>query len=189
MLTWARATATVILVAASLAGLAGCAGSSSSDATDRLTDPASSSSPTPTQSTPVDPSGDPSDTAEGCPYLTNDQVSAAVGMPTSETAGSVHACFFDPVGGVGPTVMVSRVDVQIAPVDYAAQTKALCLGEVTDLDLGDESFACVMGLGPQGQLYVGKVLITVNVEDAVDDDTGISMAAAMLREVTVPPTT
>ena len=65
--------------------------------------------------------------------------------------------------------MLSRVDVQIDPADYAAQTKALCQGEVTDVDAGDEAFACVMGLGPQGQVYDGKVLVTVAVNDAADD--------------------
>ena len=123
---------------------------------------------------------------EGCPYLTAEQVTAALGSPTHETAGTINACFFDPEGGEGPSVLLSRVDVQIDPADYAHQSRQLCEGEVTDVDAGDVAFACVMGLGPQGQLYAGRVLVTVAVNDAADDATGIAVAAALLPEVTIP---
>ena len=83
-------------------------------------------------------------------------------------------------------MLLSRVDVQIDPADYAHQSRQLCKGEVTDVDAGDVAFACVMGLGPQGQLYAGRVLVTVAVNDAVDDATGIAVAAALLPEVTIP---
>ena len=83
-------------------------------------------------------------------------------------------------------MLLSRVDVQIDPADYARQSRQLCQGEVTDVDAGDVAFACVMGLGPQGQLYAGQVLVTVAVNDAVDDAAGIAAAAALLPEVTVP---
>ena len=72
-------------------------------------------------------------------------------------------------------MLLSRVDVQIDPADYAHQSRQLCEGEVTDVDAGDVAFACVMGLGPQGQLYAGRVLVTVSVNDAVDDATGIAL--------------
>ena len=141
-------------------------------------EPTASSSGTPSPSEPIE---------EGCPYLTAEQVSAALGTPTTETAGTVHACFFDPESADGPSVMLSRVDVQIDPADYAAQSKALCQGDLTDVDAGDEAFACVMGLGPQGQVYDGSVLVTVAVNDAADDATGIAAAAALLPELTIPP--
>jgi hypothetical protein len=83
--------------------------------------------------------------------------------------------------------MLSRVDVQIDPTDYAIQTRALCKGDITDVDAGDQAFACVMALGPQGQLYEGRVLITVNVNGAADDAAGIEAAADLIREVTIPP--
>ncbi len=190
--TWGRlgAAAAALLLASALSG---CGDSESSGATDDPSNPPTSatSSPTPSETTgstePTEPTEPPD--AEVCPYLTAEQVSAAVGTPMGETAGSLHACFFDPEGSdrQGPTVMLSRVDVQIDPADYAAQTKALCQGEVTDVDLGDEAFACVMGLGPQGQLYAGQVLITVNVGGAADGATGIAMAAALLADVEIPP--
>jgi hypothetical protein len=180
MRTWARAAATAISLAALLSG---CADSQSSEANGDPTGPSTPSSSSPT---PSDPS-ETSSAEEDCPYLTVAQVTAALGIPVSQTAGSTHACFFDPAGGTGPSVMLSRINVQIDPADYAAQTKALCQGEVTDVDLGDEAFACVMGLGPQGQLYVGKALVTVNVNGAADDATGISMAEALLHDVTIPP--
>ena len=190
--TWAAAGVRaqglmVVLMVALMLGLAGCGGSSSSEAEDTPTGPTGpTTSPSGGSTTPT-PSDAPSPTEEeGCPYLTAPQVTAALGTPTRETAGSMHACFFDPEMGVGPSVMLSRVNVQIDPAEYAAQTKALCEGEVTDLELGDEAFACVMGLGPQGQLYSGRVLVTVNVHGAVDDAAGIATAAKLLRDVTIP---
>ena len=175
---------TVMTVLTSGLALAACGGDGSSGTGGTATDPPTSSTTT-SGSASTDPS--PTGTAaEGCPYLTQDEVSAAVGAQTHETAGTLHACFFDPVDG-GPSVMLSRVDVQIDPTDYATQTRALCEGDITDVDAGDEAFACVMGLGPQGQVYAGRVLVTVNVNGAVDDATGITMAAALLHDVTIPP--
>jgi hypothetical protein len=168
-------------------GLAGC-GSDSSAAVDRSGPAASSSSTTsvPIEETSPTPSDEPPSGDEGCPYLTADVVTADLGSPTHETAGSANACFFDPDSGDGPSVLVSRVDIQIDPAEYARQSKVLCQGDVTEVDAGDEAFACVLGLGPQGQLYVGRVLITVAVADAADDATGVAAAAALLPEVTVP---
>jgi hypothetical protein len=122
-----------------------------------------------------------------CPYITEEQVSAAVGAETVESAGTLHACFFDPASGHGPSVMLSRIDVQIDPVDYARQSRALCTSDVTDVDVGTEAFACVSGMGPQGQLYAGRVLVAVNINDAADDDAGVRAAATLLRDVTIPP--
>ncbi len=178
---------TAVIVAVALVTLAGCGDETSSGADSGATDPASSGSPGSSSSAgsadPTEPAGDV------CPYLTAEQVSAVTGTPTSETAGSVHACFFDPDGGKGPSVMLSRVNIEIDPTDYAVQSRALCQGEVTDVDAGDEAFACVMGLGPQGQLYVDRVLISVNVNDATDDAVGIADAAQLLGEVTIPEST
>ena len=169
--TWAGAVAAVLTTTC----LASCADSTSSDATDQPSDRPTSSA---TEAPPTE--------EQGCPYLSAEQVTAALGTPTHETAGTLNACFFDPEGGEGPSVLLSRVDVQIDPADYAHQSRQLCEGEVTDVDAGDVAFACVMGLGPQGQLYSGRVLVTVSVNDAVDDATGIADAAALLPEVTVP---
>jgi hypothetical protein len=83
--------------------------------------------------------------------------------------------------------MLSRVDIQIDPAEYAVQSKALCQGDVTDVEAGDVAFACVMGLGPQGQLYDGPVLIAVAVDDATDEAAGIAAIVALLPEITVPP--
>lgn len=170
--------AAVALVLAT--ALTGCGGSDESSV-DRP-EPGPTSSPTAPEST------DASEPAEeGCPYLTGEQVTAVLGTDTTETAGTVHACFFDPVSGEGPSVMLSRVDIQIDPAEYAVQSKALCQGDVTDVEAGDEAFACVMGLGPQGQLYDGPVLIAVAVDDAVDEVAGIAFIVKLLPEITVPP--
>jgi hypothetical protein len=185
--TWAAGAAAVVLVLT--VGLAGCGSDDSSAADEPGASPSSSndsSSETtaPTDATPPTPSDDPS---SGCPYLTATKVSAVLGTPTRETAGTINACFFDPEGGSGPAVLLSRVDVQIDPTDYARQSKQLCKGDVTEVDAGDVAFACVMGLAPQGQLYVGRVLVTVAVSDAIDDAAGVAAAAALLPEVTIPP--
>jgi hypothetical protein len=177
-----RRTLGGLVVAVTLLVLAGCGADTSSPATSGAggepTDPTAS---TGTQSASTEP------TEDGCPYLTAEQVTETLGSPTAETAGSVHACFFDPTSGDGPSVMLSRVDVQIDPTDYAAQSRVLCKGDVTDVAAGDESFACVMALGPQGQLYAGRVLVTVAVNDATDDAAGIADAVALLPKVTIPP--
>ena len=184
---WARINVTGAVAAVLLtSALAGCSGSASSGAIDQPTD-----SPTSATTSPSDQAttsqAPPTGEEEGCPYLTAEQVTAALGAPTKETAGTVNACFFDPEGGDGPSVLLSRVDVQIDPADYARQSKLLCEGDVTDVDAGDVAFACVMGLGPQGQLYLGRVLVNVAVNDAPDEATGIALAAALLPEVTIPP--
>jgi hypothetical protein len=179
--TWAAAVAVVLMAT----GLAGCGDSASSGATDPPSDPATSTATTSADPTPT--SEAPSPEEDGCPYLTAEQVTAALGSPTHETAGTLNACFFDPDGGEGPSVLLSRVDVQIDPADYAHQSRQLCEGEVTDVDAGDVAFACVMGLGPQGQLYTGRVLVNVAVNDAADDAAGIAAAVALLPEVTIPP--
>ncbi len=182
--TWSpiQVTATVAAVLVMATGLTGC-GESTSGATDQPTGGASSSA-----TTSPDPTSEaPPTEEEGCPYLTAEQVTAVLGSPTRETAGTLNACFFDPESGNGPSLLLSRVDVQIDPADYAHQSKQLCKGDVTDVDAGDVAFACVIGLGPQGQLYAGRVLVTVAVNDAADDATGIAAAAALLPEVTIPP--
>ncbi len=174
--TWVAGLAVVLVIGLVLAG---CGDATSSGPGVGTGEPTGSSSPT--SDTPPTGSADPT-----CPYISADQVSDAVGTETTATAGTLHACFFDPVGGTGPSVMLSRVDVQIDPVDYAHESRALCQGEVTDVEAGTDAFACVMGLGPQGQVYVGRVLITVNVDGTADDAAGIAAAAELLREVTVP---
>ncbi len=176
--------AAVALVLAT--ALTGCGGSDGSQADQ--SEPGATSSATGTPSpTATDSTDSPEPAEEGCPYLTAEQVTAVLGADTTETAGTVHACFFDPVSGDGPSVMLSRVDIEIDPAEYAVQSKALCQGDVTDVEAGDEAFACVMGLGPQGQLYDGPVLIAVAVDDAADEASGIASIVDLLPEITVPP--
>jgi hypothetical protein len=155
--------------------LAGCGGDDGSEATESPTPSSSSSEPTPSD----EPTG-------GCPYLTADQVTEALGAPTVETAGTVNACFFDPESGDGPEVLVSKIDIAIDPTDYASQSRGLCQGDVTNVDAGDEAFACLSGMGPIGQLYVGRVLVAVSVTGAADDATGVAAAATLLPQITVP---
>jgi hypothetical protein len=174
--------------------LTGCGGPDESRASDQPEPSAASSTSGPSSPTTSESTDASKPAEEGCPYLTADQVTAVLGADTAETAGTVHACFFDPVSGEGPSVMLSRVDIQIDPSEYAVQSKALCHGEVTEVDVGDEAFACVMGLGPQGQLYEGPVLIAVAVDDVDDTDdiddeaAGIAAIVDLLPEITVPPT-
>jgi hypothetical protein len=178
--TWtAGAVATMLIT---MAGLTGCGDSASSTAVDEPT--RSSTAPSSATTSPTD---ERSTGQKGCPYLDAAQVTAVLGAPTLETAGTVNACFFDPETGDGPRVLLSRIDIQINPADYARQSRLLCTGAVTDVAVGDDAFACVMGMGPQGQLYQGRVLVNVAVDDAADDATGLAAAAALLPEVTIPP--
>jgi len=168
--------------AALLLAIAGCGGDDTSEAIESPTPSSSSSEPSPS-----DGSSAPGDQPTGgCPYLHADQVTEALGAPTKETAGTANACFFDPESGKGPDVLVSKVDIAIDPADYASQSRALCQGDVTDVDAGDVAFACLSGMGPIGQVYMGRVLIAVSVTGAADDATGIAAAAALLPQITVP---
>lgn len=184
--TWTARAASAVLVLA----LTGCGASGGSDAsgtpTTTPTGETSTSAPTSSTGGPVDPADPTSAPVDGCPYLTEGEVTDALGAPTVETAGTLNACFFDPVSDEGAGVMVSRVDVQIDPTDYARQTRVLCQGDVTDVEAGDDAFVCVLGLGPQGQVYLGRALVTINVTDAADDATGLQVAAELLPLVTVP---
>ena len=47
----------------------------------------------------------------------------------------------------------------------------------------------VSGMGPQGQMYTHRVLISINVNGAEDDAAGVADAAELLLLVTVPPST
>ncbi len=58
---------------------------------------------------------------------------------------------------------------------------------MTDVAVGDEAFACMSGMGPQGQMYTHRVLISINVNGAEDDAAGVADAADLLMLVTVPP--
>ena len=179
---WSRRTAVLVVLAALV--LAGCGDQESSGASSGATDPTTAASTVSAGAT--DPTK-PAD--EGCPYLAAEQVAAALETPMTETAGSVHACFFDPDRGTGPSVLLSRVNLQIDPTDYATQSRALCQGEVTDVAVGDEAFACMSGMGPQGQMYTHRVLISINVNGAEDDAAGVADAADLLMLVSVPPST
>ena len=174
--------ATMVVLAALV--LAGCGDQDSSGASSGATDPTTAASTVSAGAT------DPTKPAEeGCPYLAAEQVAAALKTPMTETAGSVHACFFDPDRGTGPSVLLSRVNLQIDPIDYATQSRALCQGEVTDVAVGDEAFACMSGMGPQGQMYTHRVLISINVNGAEDDAAGVADAADLLMLVSVPSST
>jgi hypothetical protein len=162
--------------------IAGCGGDDISEAIESPTPSSSSSEPSPSDGSDA-PGDEPTD---GCPYLNADQVTDALGAPTKETAGTVNACFFDPESGEGPDVLVSKIDIAIDPAEYASQSRVLCQGDVTDVDAGDDAFACLSGMGPIGQLYVGRVLIAVSVTGATDDATGIAAAAELLPQITVP---
>jgi hypothetical protein len=165
-----------------LLALAGCGDDGSSGATEPTTPSSSSSAPSPSESS--SPAED--EPTGGCPYLNADQVTEALGSPTVETAGTLNACFFDPESGEGPEVLVSKIDIAIDPADYASQSRALCQGDVTDVDAGDEAFACLSSMGPIGQLYAGRVLVAISVTGAADDATGIAAAATLLPEISVP---
>ncbi len=187
---WVGLGLTVVLL-----GLAGC-GSESSEAPEaEPTSAASSTSgePDESESTPVQPEEEtPEDgggeALSGCPYLTAEQVTEALGSPTTETAGTMNACFFDPEAGEGPSVALSRIDIQIDPADYASQSRELCEGDVTDVEApgADTAFACVGIMGPEGQFYSGRALVTISVSDAADDAAGVAAAAALLPLVMIP---
>lgn len=161
-------------------------------------DPAPESSPSkdtstspPAATTSATEAADPSTSAapEGsCALLSAEAVTAAVGEDMVVSVSGPQTCLFAPVDDTSAaSVNAYLTEIAIDPAEYAAGTRDLCEGEVTEVEAGDEAFACVTFVGPQGYVFVDSVSILLDVVTADESEpAALAVAAALLPSVTAP---
>ncbi|WP_341926330.1 hypothetical protein [Nocardioides psychrotolerans] len=175
-----------VLTLASLV-LAGCGGDDVDTSPAPASSPSAVSSSDPTETVPTET--DPTETAppgeESCAFLPLDAVTAALGEEMQLAASGPTTCIFGPVTASSPaSVTLNVTPLDIDPADYAAGTRDLCEGPVTEADAGDQAFACVTFLGAQGFWFEGATSIVVDVTTPDDAEaSGVAAAAALLTSV------
>ncbi|MFA6299369.1 MAG: hypothetical protein WCS84_00520 [Nocardioides sp.] len=145
-----------------------------------------STSPTPTEPTEAtDPS---TSAAEGeCALLPAEAVSTALGEDMVVSASGPQSCLFGPADPASAaSITASVTELAIDPEEYAAGSRELCEGEVTDVEAGDEAFACVTFVGPQGFVFEGSTSVVLDVTTGDESEpAAIAAAAALLPSVVV----
>jgi hypothetical protein len=141
--------------------------------------PASSPTPTPTPTEASD---------ESCAMLDTEAVTAVLGEGMVLSASGPQTCIFGPTDPASAaSLTVSLTELAIDPTEYAAGTRDLCEGEVTEVEAGDVAFACVTFVGPQGYVFVDSVSILLDVVTADESEpVALAAAAALLPSVTAP---
>ncbi|MDO9494589.1 MAG: hypothetical protein Q7J48_02700 [Nocardioides sp.] len=156
--------------------------------TDRSDD--TSTSPTPTEATEATEATEPSTSAaeDECVLLPAEAVTTALGEDMVVSASGPQSCLFgpgDPASAASITAAVT--ELAIDPEEYAAGSRELCEGEITDVDAGDEAFACVTFVGPQGFVFEGSTSVVLDVTTGDESEpAAIAAAAALLPSVVVP---
>lgn len=153
-------------------------------------DPAPESSPSEDTSTSP-PASSPTPTEasdESCAMLDTEAVTAALGEGMVLSASGPQTCIFGPIDPASAaSLTVSLTELAIDPTEYAAGTRDLCEGEVTEVEAGDVAFACVTFVGPQGYVFVDSVSILLDVVTADESEpAALAAAAALLPSVTAP---
>lgn len=145
--------------------------------------------------TGLDPSGDTSstppasDAVEGsCAVLGADAVTAALGEDMVVTASGPQTCLFGPAAaGSAAKVTASVTEIAIDLQEYAAGSRDLCEGEVTEVEAGEVAFACVTFVGAQGYVFDNGKSVLLDVVTADESpEAGVAAAAELLPSVTVP---
>lgn len=114
--------------------LTGCGGDEESDADE----PGTGAADTTSEFTP------PADDTDECPFADVAQVSEAAGFELTVTAGGEGGCFLTGSSDIGAdlTISITPTEIQIDPEDYAEGSREVCEGEITEVEAGDEAFAC-----------------------------------------------
>jgi hypothetical protein len=181
-MTMRRTVALVIAATACFATVA-CGGDDSDDAATTTTaahdDTASATTVAPDDTAGSDTTAADGDDPGACAWLSTDDATAAIGVPMSLVAAGPGGCYFATESGDGPAVQISSIQIAIAVDDYVEQSRALCKGEVVDVDAGDGGWACNAGINPQGLVVFGRELVVADVSDAASEAEGIQLAAAV----------
>lgn len=129
-----------------------------------------------------------SDQDGGCPILTEDAVTSALGETMVVSATGPQSCLFaptDPESSASVTASVTKIDIDLQ--EYAEGTRGICDSEITDVEAGEAAFACVTFVGPQGFVFEGSSSVLLDVTSGDDSDpAAVEAAVAMLPSVTVP---
>lgn len=147
--------------------------------------PSQSTSSSPTQS-PTQSATDATPATSGtCPFLPLAAVTAALGEEMALAAAGPQTCLFDAVAESSPASATLNVtQLQVDTADYAAGTRDLCEGAVTEAEGGDQAFACVTFVGPQGYYFEGSTSIVVDVV-TTDETEAAAITAAVALLVSV----
>lgn len=148
------------------------------------TDAPSTSAPT----TPTTPSESTTAEEGTCTLLTPEAVTAALGEDMVLSVAGPQTCLFspaDPASAASLTASVTELAIDLE--EYAAGTRDLCEGEVTDVEAGEVAFACVTFVGPQGFVFADSTSVLLDVVAADESEqAALAAAAALLPSVVVP---
>lgn len=155
-------------------------------------DPAPESSPTEDTSTSTPTgTGDPSTPAAtdgDCALISAAAVTAALGEDMVVSASGPQTCLFgpaDPASAASVTASVTEIAIDLQ--EYAAGSRDLCEGEVTEVDAGEVAFACVTFVGAQGYVFDGSSSVLLDVVTGDESEpAAVAAAAALLPSVSVP---
>jgi len=103
------------------------------------------------------------------------------------SAAGPTACLFDAVAEDSPaSASVNLTQLQVDPGQYAADTRDLCEGPATEAEGGDQAFACVTFVGPQGYYFEGATSVLVEVGTADEaEESAITAEVALLASITL----
>lgn len=123
-----------------------------------------------------------------CTMLSAEAVTAALGEEMVVSVGFPQSCLFspaDPASAASVTASATAIAIDLA--EYAAGTRDLCEGEVTEVEAGEVAFACVTFVGPQGYVFEDSTSVLLDVVTGDESESAaVAAAAALLPSVTVP---
>lgn len=139
-----------------------------------------STSPMPddeTESSPVEEL--PPEPLGACPMLADKVVTKAFGRAMGVLTASPEMCVFTPTKGMTD----SSVAINLASGGDPAAARSKCKGEITEVEAGDDAFACAVGSGVQGHVFDGDSSAVLEVVLGTNAK-AIKAAAELLPSVT-----
>lgn len=128
----------------------------------------------PVEELPPEPLGE-------CPMLADAAVTKAFGRAMGVLTANPEMCVFTPTKGMTD----SSVTVNLASGGNAAAARGKCKGKATDVEAGDDAFACVAGSGVQGYVFKGGSSVVLDVVFGTNEK-ALKAAAQLLPSVTFP---
>lgn len=186
----------IATVSVALLLLGGCGGDEEPEprAEESSTEPSTPSSDvaSPTESEKPSTSARPDDETESspveelppeplgeCPMLADAAVTKAFSRPMGVLTANPEMCVFTPTKGMTD----SSVTVNLGSGGDAAAARNKCKGEITEVEAGDDAFACVAGSGVQGYVFDGGSSVVLDVVFG-NNEKALKAAAELLPSVT-----